>query len=553
MANKSKFQAIKGTRDLLPPETALWNQVEQTAREVFSSFNFGEIRSPIFEPTELFARAVGGDTDIVGKEMYTFGENPNLGSLEESRDIAIEMHQSFVDKGQGEFFVEAVTNLLRQIGSRVATGDLVLGAQTQSDFDQLKEFLNRTSKVDWTQQKSELTLQDRSLITQILLKVELLRFTDRVSLRPEATASVCRAYIEHSMQQLPQPVKLYYIGPMFRRERPQKGRYRQFYQIGAEVLGGQDAPAIDAEVIEMLMTFFDKLNLKGLELDINSIGHNAPNCRPAYVALLKQELEKVKDKLGADSQRRIETNPLRVLDSKLDFEQPIIATLPKIADHLCDECKKHYEAVKTQLRLRGVFYKENWRLVRGLDYYMRTTFEITAKGLGSQNAVCGGGRYDGLVELLGGPPTKGIGFAIGEDRLILSLQEQAREAAAAQAAAQASGAAASETQSPVTSHQSPLTAKQPPLIFIAWMGQNTYATAVRAAKDLRNAGFPVEVPPTELKFGKALGQADKLGAQFALILGENEVSENMWTLKNLTDGSQIKLPEPDLIAHLRSL
>ena len=237
------------------------------------------------------------------------------------------------------------------------------------------------------------------------------------------------------MQQLPQPVKLYYIGPMFRRERPQKGRYRQFYQIGAEVLGGQDAPAIDAEVIEMLMTFFDKLNLKGLELDINSIGHNAPNCRPAYVEKLREALVQVKDKLGADSQRRIDTNPLRVLDSKLDFEQPIIATLPKIADHLCDECKSHYEAVKMQLQLRGVFYRENWRLVRGLDYYMRTTFEITAKGLGSQNAVCGGGRYDGLVELLGGPPTKGIGFAIGEDRLILSLQEQARESAAAQSTA----------------------------------------------------------------------------------------------------------------------
>jgi histidyl-tRNA synthetase len=478
MANKSQFQAIKGTRDLLPPDTMLWNQVEQTAREVFATFHFGEIRSPIFEPTELFARSIGADTDVVGKEMYTFSDQP------------------------------------------APTSPAPTPEQKGSSDPSYSQSSSATS----------------------------------ISLRPEATASVCRAYIEHSMQQLPQPVKLYYIGPMFRRERPQKGRYRQFYQIGAEVLGGQDAPAIDAEVIEMLMTFFDKLNLKGLELDINSIGHNAPNCRPAYVALLKQELEKVKDKLGADSQRRIETNPLRVLDSKLDFEQPIIATLPKIADHLCDECKKHYEAVKTQLRLRGVFYKENWRLVRGLDYYMRTTFEITAKGLGSQNAVCGGGRYDGLVELLGGPPTKGIGFAIGEDRLILSLQEQTREAAAAQAAAQsAAGTAASETQSPVTSHQSPFTVKQPPLIFIAWMGQNTYATAVRAAKDLRNAGFPVEVPPTELKFGKALGQADKLGAQFALILGENEVSEGSWTLKNLTDGSQIKLPEPDLIAHLRSL
>src|SRR5262249_47866965 len=244
-----------------------------------------------------------------------------------------------------------------------------------------------------------------------------------LTMRPEATASVCRAYIEHNMQQLPQPVKLYYLGPMFRRERPQKGRYRQFYQIGAEVLGGTDAPAIDAEAIEMVMTFFARPGLQGTEISITSIGHAADNCRRGYVEKLRAELTKVKDKLGSDSQRRIDTNPLRVLDSKVEHEQPIIATLPKIADHLCDECKAHYAAVKRELQLRGVLYKENWRLVRGLDYYMRTTFEITAQGLGSQNAVCGGGRYDGLVELLGGPPTKGIGFAIGEDRLILSLQE----------------------------------------------------------------------------------------------------------------------------------
>jgi histidyl-tRNA synthetase len=355
-----------------------------------------------------------------------------------------------------------------------------------------------------------------------------------VALRPEATASVCRAYIEHGMQQLPQPVKLYYMGPMFRRERPQKGRYRQFYQIGAEILGGSDAPAIDAELIEMLMTFFGKLDLEGTTLHINSIGHSAPNCRRGYVEKLKAELEKVKDKLGPDSQHRIETNPLRVLDSKLEFEQGVIEKLPHIADHLCDDCAKHYAAVKQHLELRGVIYRENWRLVRGLDYYMRTTFEITAQGLGSQNAVCGGGRYDGLVELLGGPPTKGIGFAIGEDRLILSLQEGAKSATA-------SGA----------KPNSPLATRHSPLVYIAWMGERAYATAVRAAKDLRNAGFSVELPPTELKFGKALGQADKLGARFALILGDNEVSEGLWTLKTLADGTQTKLPEPAIIEHLR--
>ena len=350
--------------------------------------------------------------------------------------------------------------------------------------------------------------------------VRQVRFGDVISLRPEATASVCRAYIEHGMRQLPQPIKLYYIGPMFRRERPQKGRYRQFYQIGAEVLGGSDAPAIDAEVIEMVMTFFDRLELHGVQLDINSIG--CRECRPKYVELLRAELLKVKDKLGPDSQRRIRTNPLRVLDSKLESEQGTIATLPRIADHLCEACATHYSAVKRQLEMRGVFFRENWRLVRGLDYYMRTTFEITAQGLGSQNAVCGGGRYDGLVELLGGPPTKGIGFAIGEDRLILSLQESGKAPA------------------------------QPGRdVYIAWMGERAHATAIRAAKDLRKAGFSVELPPVEQKFGKALGQADKLGAKHALILGDNEVSEGLWTLKTLADGSQLKLPEPALIEHLR--
>src|SRR5260370_11770407 len=249
-----------------------------------------------------------------------------------------------------------------------------------------------------------------------------------MSLRREATASVCRAYIEHGMQQLPQPVKLYYMGPMFRRERPQKGRYRQFYQIGAEVLEGvrpdtaKGAPkdiakdaAIEAEVIEMLMTFFDRVGLTGTELSINSIGHSADNCRRGYVEKLRAKLIEVKDKLGPDSQRRIETNPLRVLDSKLESEQGIIAALPHIADHLCEECAAHYAAVKHQLEMRGVIYRENWRLGRGLDYYMRTTFEITAQRLGSQNAVGGGGRYDGVVELLGRPPTKGIGFADAGD------------------------------------------------------------------------------------------------------------------------------------------
>ena len=469
MANKTKFQAIKGTRDLLPPETELWNRVEQTAREVFGTFGFGEIRLPIFERTELFARSIGAETDVVSKEMYTFPD-----SLEDYPDVARKI-QSFMDPDrskqprQGEFVIETDTGVRYPF----------------------------------------------------------------LSLRPEATASVCRAYIEHGMHALTQPVKLYYMGPMFRRERPQKGRYRQFYQIGAEVLEaitpnqdatktiGKDA-AVDAEVIEMVMVYFARLGLEGVQLDINSIGHSAPECRRGYVEKLKAALEKVKDKLGADSQRRIETNPLRVLDSKLESEQAIIEKLPRIGDHLCADCAKHYAEVKRQLELRGVAYQEDWRLVRGLDYYMRTTFEITARGLGSQNAVCGGGRYDGLVELLGGPPTKGIGFAIGEDRVILSLQEAGKGNMA-----------------------------QGLDVYIAWMGEKTLATAIRAARDLRQVGFRVELPPVEQKFGKALGQADKLGARYALILGEDEVASGQWTLKTLADGTQGKYSEAGLLEFLR--
>jgi histidyl-tRNA synthetase len=527
-AADKQFQVVRGTRDLLPPDTALWNRVEHTAHEVFGTFGYGEIRPPIFEATELFARGVGGDTDIVSKEMYTFEDHDNQ-ELEDLRSQIMRRRPPTISDAAGiDYFQMLVFQFLDLFKRDISVGDLPRTPENMRVYQELP--------VVWQGLKEAQALHlsgssgsdvaeafDRS-VTRVRDLVSSAALGDVVTLRPEATASVCRAYIEHNMQQLPQPVKLYYMGPMFRRERPQKGRYRQFYQIGAEILGGPDAPAIDAELIEMLMTFFDKFGLQGTELSINSIGHAADNCRRGYVAKLREELVKVKDKLGADSQRRIETNPLRVLDSKLEHEQPIIATLPRIADHLCDECKTHYAAVKRDLDLRGVAYHENWRLVRGLDYYMRTTFEITAQGLGSQNAVCGGGRYDGLVELLGGPPTKGIGFAIGEDRLILSLQEGGKAPAA-----------------------------QGPDVFIAWMGQNAYATAIRAAKTLRNAGFRVELPATELKFGKALERASKLGSRFALILGDNEIQSGEWTLKNLANAEQQKLTEQALLNYLKSL
>jgi histidyl-tRNA synthetase len=517
MASKTKFQAIRGTRDLLPPDTALWNRVEQTAHEVFATYGYGEIRPPVFEPTELFARSIGAETDVVSKEMYTF-------DLHASREI--EKWQDLHKRSGDPFAYQRRLFELIQLLKAAWLADRIEKSDSNKLILEKLEGINERlyaalGAENLAGNDASASPEVQHFMQQGWFLAADLQLGQPVTLRPEATASVCRAYIEHNMQQLPQPVKLYYMGPMFRRERPQKGRYRQFYQIGAEILGGPDAPAIDAELIEMLMTFFDECGLQGTELSINSIGHAADNCRRGYVALLRAELEKVKDKLGADSQRRIETNPLRVLDSKLEHEQAIIEKLPRIADHLCDECKAHYAAVKHELESRGVIYRENWRLVRGLDYYMRTTFEITAQGLGSQNAVCGGGRYDGLVELLGGPPTKGIGFAIGEDRLILSLQESGKGAA-----------------------------PQGRDVYIAWMGERAYATAIRAAKDLRNAGFRVELPPTELKFGKALERASKLGSRFALILGDNEVADGQWTLKNLADGSQQKLTEQALLEYL---
>ncbi len=327
------IKAVRGTRDLLPPETALWNFVEAAVRDVFRAYNFQEIRTPIFESTELFARGVGEETDIVAKEMYTWE-----------------------DRGRA-----------------------------QSDSGQ------------------------------------------SLTLRPENTAGVVRAYIEHKLWDRGLN-KLYYIGPQFRRERPQKGRYRQFYQIGAEVIGpasaGSESPARDAEILELLATLLDRLGIKDWTLELNSIG--CANDRAAYNEALRKALEPVAPKMCVDCQRRAVTNPLRVFDCKVAEDQPIIETLPRISEFLDEPCRKHFDEVKEILKAVGVEFTLNDRLVRGLDYYSRTAFEFTHGALGAQNAILGGGRYDGLAELLGSPqPAPGIGFAIGEDRLVLALSESA--------------------------------------------------------------------------------------------------------------------------------
>ncbi len=415
------IKAIKGTRDILPPSSAVWNRVEREAREVFRTFNYHEIRTPIFEETALFARGVGEDTDIVGKEMYTW----------EDRD--------------------------------------------------------GTS----------------------------------LTLRPEATASVMRAYIEHRLDQIPGVKKYYYIGPMFRRERPQKGRYRQFFQIGAEAIGSE-SPIVDAEVIELVVEILKRCGLSsggenGFHLLINSVGDH--KCRPGFMAALREKLATLAPQMCADCQRRAVTNPLRVLDCKVPEDQAIIDTLPSILDHLCEECHVHFKIVQAHLRGRGIPFEVRPRLVRGLDYYMRTTFEITHGALGAQNSVLGGGRYDGLAEALDSKvPAPGIGFSIGEDRLVMSVGE-----ARATRGGCLSGAD----------------------------GRGCRCARGTLAAELRASGISVE-RSVDRKLKRALEVANKMGARFALIIGDNEIAAGTYLLKDMASGEQESLSRDQLTARIRT-
>ena len=418
------IKAVRGTRDLLPPETSLWNRIEATARQVFTRYNFGEIRTPIFEDTSLFARGVGEETDIVSKEMYTWEDR----------------------------------------------------ARAQSEKPQ------------------------------------------SLTLRPENTAGVVRAYIEHKLGESGQLQKLYYIGPQFRRERPQKGRYRQFWQIGAEVIGppsaGSESPLRDAEILEMLATLLDELGITGWTLELNSVGSAAD--RAKYNEVLRAALEPVAARMCQDCQRRAVTNPLRVLDCKVPEDQPIIETLPKIADCLDEDSKKHFAQVTAALDAAGVRYHLNPRLVRGLDYYTRTTFEFTHGGLGAQNALLGGGRYDGLSEAIGGPKAPGIGFAIGLDRLVLTLL----------AAAQSSPLEKCDA-------------------YIAPLGENMNAAALALARELRRAGLTIELGDGSFRLKKSFEAADKT-ARRIVILGEDELSSGVLTVKTFATGEQTKVTRAEL-------
>jgi len=423
----STLKAVRGTRDLLPPETALWNRIEATARAVFARYNFGEIRTPVFEDTGLFARSVGEETDIVYKEMYTWEDR----------------------------------------------------ARAQSEK------------------------------------------TQSLTLRPENTAGVVRAYIEHGLGESGLLQKLYYIGPQFRRERPQKGRYRQFSQIGAEVIGppssGSESPLRDAEVLEMLATLLDELGITGWTLELNSVGSTADRAR--YNDTLRAALAPVVGQMCVDCQRRAVTNPLRVLDCKVPADQPIIETLPVIADSLDDASKAHFAAVLAALDAASVPYTRNHRLVRGLDYYTRTTFEFTHGGLGAQNALLGGGRYDGLSEAIGGPKAPGIGFAMGEDRLVLTLQ-------------------ALEAPQPLVADA-----------FIAPLGENLNAAALVLARELRHQGLWIELGEGSFRLKKSFEAANKT-AHTIVILGEDELQSGILTVKTFATGIQTKVPRAELAVFL---
>jgi histidyl-tRNA synthetase len=405
-----KFQTIRGVKDILPGEIEAVQRLEQAARSVFESFGFSEIRIPIFEVTELFARGIGATTDIVEKEMYTF----------EDRD------------------------------------------------------------------------------------------GKKITLRPEGTAPVVRAYIEHQLNLQAPVAKLYYLGPMFRHERPQAGRFRQFYQIGIEALG-TDRPAMDVEVLAMLMTVLQNVGVREVRLEINSLGDAA--CRPHYRHTLKAYFKTHLPQLCEDCRRRYETNPMRILDCKKEGCRAVTAKAPSPLDHLCPECLTHFQQVKDGLNQLKVPFAVNEHLVRGLDYYMRTAFEVTTTKLGAQNAIAAGGRYDGLVQELGGPPTPGIGFAMGVER-IAALMERV------------------ETPGPD--------------VFFAMLGGEAVRQLLPAIIRLRGLGVRVEMDYSGGGLKKQMGLSDRLGARFTLIAGENELKTGRAILRNMADKSQTELSLSDL-------
>jgi histidyl-tRNA synthetase len=411
------IKAVAGTRDILPEEIPAWRRIEEAAHRLFPRYGYREIRTPLFEETELFARGIGAETDVVAKEMYTF----------EDRD------------------------------------------------------------------GSSLTL------------------------RPEATAGIVRAVIENHLFQSDPALKVYALGPMFRHERQQRGRYRQFHQVDVEVFGLASAQ-VDAEVVEVAVGFLEACGVAEYDVVLNSVGD--ANCRPAYVETLRKALRENLSRLGPDSQRRTETNPLRVLDSKVPEEEVVIASLPRILDHLCEPCREHFAEVRRQLDLLGIRYRVDHRLVRGLDYYTRTTFEVTsaAGALGAQNSLLGGGRYDGLVKDLGGPDLTGIGFAAGIERIVLALPEARAELRAD--------------------------------VFLLPLTAPALDETLLLQRRLRQAGVRVLLDPEGRSFKSRMKLADKLGARYVAIRGEEEMKKGVWTVRDMAGSAQEDVPEGRVLAHL---
>lgn len=413
---REKIQRPKGTKDIFGKEAQIWEYIERKAREIFKLYGYKEIRTPVFEATELFERGVGEETDVVKKEMYTF-----------------------LDRG------------------------------------------------------------GRS-----------------ITLRPENTAPVVRAVIENRLYEKP-PLRFFYIGPMFRYDRPQKGRYRQFHQIGVEILG-EDEPSTDAELIEMAFRYLKSLPIEDFKILINSIG--CKKCRPNYISILREEALKIKENLCEDCKYRADRNPLRIFDCKNEKCIRESERLPKINNYLCEDCRSHFEEVQDILKSLDIPYIIEPRLVRGLDYYTKTTFEIVpTKGEGSQSAILGGGRYDNLVEDLGGPPLSGIGFALGVERTASLLSDL------------------------------PLSEEETVIIIPLSKNERKHVFAV--AKELRGAGISVIVDPKIRNIKTSLSWANKAGAKKVIIIGEREVEKGSLILKNMISGEQKEIKREDILNWVR--
>jgi len=410
-----KYQALHGTRDILPPESSLWQYIEDKVREVMRIYNYWEIRIPIFEHTELFQRGIGESTDIVTKEMYTF----------------------------------------KDMGGRSLT------------------------------------------------------------LRPEGTAPVVRAYIQHSLGKRSPISKLYYFGPMFRQERPQKGRMRQFHQFAAELLGTLD-PAADAEMIDLNLEVYRRLGLKDLKLYLNSVG--CPKCRPAHRRELLNFAKRKLPELCPDCNLRYTRNPLRMFDCKVEKCQEILKGAPVMLQSLCDECREHFERVEQNLRDLNIPFEIDDHMVRGLDYYTKTAFEIKTEELGAQDSLSGGGRYDLLTSELGGEETPAIGFAAGVERLVVTIESQ----------------------------KIPYPANENIDVFIAPVGEEAKKIGMKLLLDLRREGRSCEMDYLDRSLKAQMREAHRLGAKKVIIVGERELEEGVYEVKDMQTGEQVRMPQAEL-------